>query len=321
MHKLTAGLVALATALGLAAAAGAGDGGAWSWAFPGPAGKPSPPKPPNARVRLAGSRLSFTRAQLGDLYHAVDWRPDSHPPAPLIVRQGHAPAAMACGYCHLPAGEGRPENAALAGLPAAYIEQQLADIRTGARQEANPAFKPAQLMTAVARAASPAEAKAAAAYFAGLRFTSRVKVVEAAMIPAVADDGYVWRRLPGPGRVPLGQRIIEGPSDFERFELRDARTDYFAYVPPGAIARGSALASSGGQGRTQVCSGCHGEHLKGALGPPLAGRSPSYIVRQLYAFQTGARHGAGGAAMTTVAAKLTPAEMIDLAAYAAALRP
>ena len=41
-----------------------------------------------------------------------------------------------------------------------------------------------------------------------------------------------------------------------------------------------------------MCATCHGQGLKG-LGnvPPLAGRSPTYTVRQLYDFQSGARAG------------------------------
>ena len=35
--------------------------------------------------------------------------------------------------------------------------------------------------------------------------------------------------------------------------------------------------------------------------PPLAGRSPTYLMRQLLAFQTGERAGAAAAAMQAVA--------------------
>ena len=40
---------------------------------------------------------------------------------------------------------------------------------------------------------------------------------------------------------------------------------------------------TGGNGRTIRCSICHGPDLKGLGGiPPIAGRSPSYLMRQLY---------------------------------------
>ncbi len=56
-------------------------------------------------------------------------------------------------------------------------------------------------------------------------------------------------------------------------------------------------------------------------GPPLAGRFPGYLFRQLYGFQSGARAEDGAQVMSTVAARLTRSDMIDLAAYAAALDP
>ena len=48
----------------------------------------------------------------------------------------------------------------------------------------------------------------------------------------------------------------------------------------------------------QSCGACHGPDLKG-LGavPGIAGRSPSYIVRQLYDFKHGTRAGADSAQM------------------------
>ena len=45
----------------------------------------------------------------------------------------------------------------LAGLPAAYIVQQMADYRSGARRTAVPERLPAKLMIAVSQAVTPAE--------------------------------------------------------------------------------------------------------------------------------------------------------------------
>jgi cytochrome c553 len=55
--------------------------------------------------------------------------------------------------------------------------------------------------------------------------------------------------------------------------------------------------------------------------PPLAGRSPSYLLRQLLAFNTGTRSSAAGAPMRAVATTLTLADMIAAAAYAGTLTP
>ena len=71
-----------------------------------------------------------------------------------------------------------------------------------------------------------------------------------------------------------------------------------------------------------MCETCHGKDLKG-LGdvPPLAGRSPSYTVRQLYDYQSGARAGLLNARMKEIVAKLTVDDMVSIAAYPAARPP
>ena len=54
---------------------------------------------------------------------------------------------------------------------------------------------------------------------------------------------------------------------------------------------------------------------------PLAGRSPSYTVRQLYDFQSGARAGLLSAQMKESVAKLTIDDMVSIAAYTASRAP
>ena len=102
----------------------------------------------------------------------------------------------------------------------------------------------------------------------------------------------MFLRLEGAGIEPIGQRIIETPEDAERTEvLRDPRGGFIAYVPVGSIKKGEALVATGG-GKTTRCAVCHGADLRG-LGPVpgIAGRSPSYTVRQLYDMQQGTRNG------------------------------
>jgi cytochrome c553 len=55
--------------------------------------------------------------------------------------------------------------------------------------------------------------------------------------------------------------------------------------------------------------------------PGIAGRSPSYIVRQLYDFKHGARGGNGSELMKPVVEALSVDNMLALAAYAASLPP
>ena len=79
------------------------------------------------------STAAFTLTQARDLFFALDWHPSDHPPLPDIVAYGRKPDVMACGVCHRADGPGGPENASLAGLPAQYITQQMADFKSGAR--------------------------------------------------------------------------------------------------------------------------------------------------------------------------------------------
>jgi cytochrome c553 len=75
-----------------------------------------------------------------------------------------------------------------------------------------------------------------------------------------------------------------------------------------------------GAGKTIQCTICHGQDLNGlGLVPGIAGRSPSYFVRQMYDLREGARVGVSAALMKPVVANLTVEDMLDLAAYVASL--
>jgi cytochrome c553 len=92
-------------------------------------------------------------------------------------------------------------------------------------------------------------------------------------------------------------------------------------VPVGSIARGKALASTA-VGERQPCAACQGETPRGTeIAPPLAGRSPSYLYRQLYDIQAGARSGPSVEQMKREVAALTPGEMRDLVAFIASQAP
>jgi cytochrome c553 len=161
------------------------------------------------------------------------------------------------------------------------------------------------------------EVKAAAEYFSSMKWTPWIRVVEAATVPKTRISGNVFFPVPGGGTEPIGRRIIESPEDTERFELRDPRSGFVAYVPTGSLKAGATLVASGG-GKTTPCSVCHGVDLNG-IGPVpgIAGRSPSYLVRQLWDFQQGTRKGAWAPLMKPVVENLTPDDMLAIAAYAA----
>jgi cytochrome c553 len=89
----------------------------------------------------------------------------------------------------------------------------------------------------------------------------------------------------------------------------------------GSVERGRRLATTG-DGRTLACAGCHGPGLRGVGEvPPIAGRSPTYLMRQLVAFRTGARDTPAAGPMRTVVAQLDVDEMIALAAYVGSVQP
>jgi|HubBroStandDraft_6_1064221.scaffolds.fasta_scaffold416295_1 cytochrome c553 len=297
--------------------------GEFAFAYPFLDPSVKPPPDDGTQRTLLGSNASFTRTQLFDLFNAYDWFPNDHPPMPEVVKHGRPPEVRACGMCHLPNGQGRPENATLAGLPAAYIVEQMAEFKSGHRRSSVPSAGPQIRMLATAMAATDEEVRSAAAYFSELTYRPWIRVVETETVPKTeVIFGSLWAPTPGPAMEPLGRRIVEIPEDLERTELRDPRSGFVAYVPMGSIERGEKLVTTGDDGKTLPCSSCHAPDLKGfETVPPIAGRSTSYIVRQLHDIQTGTRAGAGVDVMKQVVAKLTPDDMIAIAAYLASRAP
>jgi len=291
------------------------------WAYPvNPPGlKPVPDE--GALKHVPNSAASYTLTQIRDLFNPPDWHPDNHPSMPGVVARGNKPGQFACGYCHLPNGLGRPENSSLAGLPAVYIAQQVADFRSGVRKSSEPASLPINLMIALAKLVSEDDARIAAEYFASLKPAPWIRVVETETVPKTKVGGWMLIEDESGVREPIGQRIIEMPENLERTELRDSASGFIAYVPVGSILRGEALITTGA-GKTTPCAICHGAELKG-LGPvpALAGRSPSYIVRQLYDIRHGVRDGQWAVLMKSVVAALNDEDMVAIAAYAASLAP
>lgn len=293
----------------------------WAYAV-NPPDNPAARPADNTPRHVPGSVAAFTRAQVTDLFNAPDWHPDHHATMPDIVAQGRKPGVFACGYCHLPNGQGRPENAAIAGLPADYILQQIADFRSGRRRSSEPKHLPTVFMTGVATNANEQEVQSAAGYFSRLTPQPWIRVVETSTVPKTQVSGWMLVSSGAAGFEPIGERIIETPENLERTELRDDTSGFVAYVPVGSIRLGESLVKTGGSGKTIQCSICHGPDLKG-LGnvPSIAGRSPSYVVRQLFDIQHGTRAGVAAELMKAPVARLTLADMVSIAAYTASLRP
>jgi len=314
----------------------------WAYGYmkPPAAGESAPPCPAGARPfpdcaypvtptaddgvkrKLPGSGNSFTRNEAYFDYGPADWYPEDHPAMPDIVAKGkQADGVRACVLCHYPNGQGKMENGGVAGLPAAYIRQQLADFKSGARRSADPRKANTNEMAQIASKLTDDEAKAASDYFASMPWRKWVRVVESDQAPRVrATSNGLFLPIAGAPQEPLGQRIIEMPEQPESTELaRDPRAGFVAYVPVGSIAKGEALVATGGDGRTARCTICHGADLKGtATAPGIAGRSASYIVRQLYDMQQGTRQTK---TMKAAVAKLTSEDMVNITAYVSSREP
>lgn len=298
----------------------AADPPAWAYPINPPEDRPAPDD--GTPKQVPGSSKALTRKQVLDPFNIPDWHPDRHPAMPGIVEHGRKPVLRACGYCHLPNAQGRPENASLAGLPASYVEQQVRDIKNGTRRSSQPGMVPPGMMLMVAENASDDEVKEAAEYFSSLELKPWIKVVETEKVPKTRVLGSMLVVTDGGGTEPIGRRIIETPLNLRQTELRDDASGFIAYVPVGSIQKGEALVTTGGAGKTTPCGICHGPELRG-LGPVprLAGRSPSYLFRQLFDIQQGNRHGEWSALMKAPVVHLSEDDMLNIAAYISSLSP
>jgi cytochrome c553 len=288
--------------------------------FPDCAYPSGPTLEDGTKLQLPGALYKFTRSEAYYDYGPADWYPGDHPLMPEIVAKGKQSVGIrACALCHFPNGQGKMENGGVAGLPASYILQQLRQFKMGTRHSADPRKANTNEMAQIARLLTEEETNAVADYFSSMKWRLWVKVIEAAEAPPVRSttNGLF---LPVPGLpAPLGGRIIEIPENPERTDvMRDPHSGFIAYVPPGSIAKGEALAKSGG-GKTKQCSACHGTGLKGTnTVPGIAGRTASYLMRQLWDFSQGTRQSA---VMAPIVARLGLDDMTNVVAYVASLAP
>ena len=286
--------------------------------------------------RVEGSGASYSRVDIRDGSNVIDWFPGDHPPMPDIIKHGPVRSGKekrGCGSCHLPNGKGRPENAQPGGLPATYIVRQLNDFRNGLRYTADPRKPNTNTMIKLAKAMTDEEVREAAEYFAAIKWTEPwVRVVETDLVPKTRIQGNLFIATEKARTEPIAGRIIEVPEDEEQSEVaRNPRSGFVAYVPVGSLKKGKDLVTTGGmrivddkivQGKTTACGTCHGIDLLGVADvPPIAGRSPSYIVRQIYDMQRGTRNGASAQLMKLAIASLTTEDIVAIAAYVASVPP
>jgi cytochrome c553 len=286
------------------------------WAYP----VTPPPKALDAvkPVTLPGSDKSYTQTQIDDGFNPPDWYPQDHASMPDVVAHGRRETnARACALCHLTTGGGHPESAGISGLPVGYFIRQLSEFKSGARKGPR-----ATSMVPIAKGLNEEDFRAAAAYYQAIKPPVWYKVVEGDTVPkSYLGNGAMRFPDSGGGTEPLGSRIIELPQNDLSAESRDPRTGFVAYVPAGSIRKGEEIVTTGAS-KTVACAICHGADLKG-LGevPPITGRSPIYVYRQLNDIKIGARAGTWTPLMKGVVDRLEEADMIAIAAYLASKEP
>ena len=351
-QKVVLGLGCVALGAGAVRATG-GPEPLWAYGYltqPAPdakAGSQTPPptsrnlrttEAPEEQTRprhVEGSRASYSKVDIRDGGNVADWFPGDHPPMSNVMARGPAKlgkTSWGCAYCHLPTGKGRPENAPVAGQPVAYFLRQLEDFRNDARTSADPRKPNTPLMAGLAKSMSDEEMKEAAEYFGAMKWTPWTRVVETDLVPKTKIVGNLFLATERERTEPIAGRIIEVPENEEQSEgLRNPRSGFIAYVPVGSIKKGENLVTTGGlsvvegktvPGRTIACAACHGPDLMGLVDVPgIAGRSPSYLVRQMYDLQRGTRRGRSAPLMQPVVANLTAEDMVAIAAYVTSLVP
>jgi cytochrome c553 len=320
----------------------------WAYGFTTvrqPGEEAAPQNPPTRRLRpnepadeqtrpraVAGSAASYSLLDIRDNANVIDWFPGDHAvPMPDIVKFG--PAGLGdrkwgCGSCHLPNGMGRPENAPPGGLPVGYFLHQLQDFRNGLRRTADPRKPNTNTMIALAKGMSDDEMRQVAEYFSRIQYVGRVRVVETDLVPKTRVVNNLFLPTSEERTEPIGGRIIEAPEDESQTEtLRNPHVGFVAYVPPGSLETGKDLVTTGGmrvvgntivQGRTTSCLTCHGLDLMGVADvPPIAGRSASYIARQMWDIQQGTRNGEAVQLMKMAIARLSSDDITAIAAYVA----
>ena len=323
----------------------------WAYGFdrpPLPDEKARPQAPPNRNLRpdqdpneqtmprhLEGSNAAYSLVDVRDGQNVIDWFPKDHPLMPNVIQ--HGPASLGastrgCGSCHLPNGKGRPENAGVAGLPVPYIMKQIQDFRAGKRRSADPRKPNTNTMVELAKALSDEELHTAAEYFGSIKWSPWIRVVESDLVPKTRIAGNLFLPLEQTRTEAIDGRIIEMPENEEQAETyRNPHSGFVAYVPPGSLAKGKDLVTTGGariigsefiRGKTTPCITCHGPDLMGVADiPPIAGRSPSYMVRQMWDMQQGARNSEAAQLMKLVVANLTKEDFVAIAAYVASQKP
>jgi cytochrome c553 len=294
-------LLGLLTLAFLPVAAFAADNGL-QWAYP----VEPPPGAPNADAAPPGKKVN--QYLLFGSYTGL-------PAMPKAVTTGKP---LPCMQCHLANGGSHPESAAISGLSANYIIEQVHAFRDGMRADVRTGR-----MVQVAKTISEADLKAAADYYAAIgpdrqRWLKTVVGNEVPKGPAPFGGGGFRYHAPEGGMEPLPVgRVVETAEDDDLVRARDQIDGGFVqYVNAEDMALGEKIAADG------KCGTCHGPDFKGKGDVPrLAGQHSVYLIRQLKDMQTGARTDKKVAVMKPITDHLSDREMVAVSAYLASKIP
>ena len=245
---------------------------------------------------------------------------------PRVVAHGQAVGPNPCATCHLFNGAGSLGVPDLAGLPAAYMIEQIGQFRSGRRHSS-------EEMMAVAKGLGDAEFARACAYYAKPpRAWRRCNVVETARVPLTQPDRYGMLTVLSGGRTEphrrpdhrgcrrLGHAVFPGGSgcgdDAGRaFRRRRVRAEGRRCTRHGSGAqrgRGRPILRALPRDAFAWRRPCAG---------PLAGRSAACLARAMEDIRTGARGGRTVAPMRPIARGLSATDVRNVAAYLASLKP
>ena len=124
-------------------------------------------------------------------------------------------------------------------------------------------------------------------------------MVETNLVPKTRISGNLFLPITKERIEPIAGAIIEAPENEEQAVVLQPALGVRRYVPVGSVKKGEDLVMTGGmrvvhdtivQGKTTACTHMPRVGFDGRRDvPPIAGRSPSYLVRQLFDMRQGAR--------------------------------
>jgi cytochrome c553 len=301
MRKLFGVLMLMLVPVMLIPVAGYAADNGLGWAYPvePPPGNNADAAPPSRPVNQALIAATYTGL----------------PRMPEVVAKGKP---LPCMQCHLANGGSHPESAAISGLTANYIIEQVHAFRDGDRVDVRTGR-----MVLASKAISEKELKEAAEYFAAIgperqKWIKTVVSNDVPKGPAPFGGGGFRYHAPDGGTEPLpAGMVVETAENDDLVRARDQIDGGFVqYVRADDLALGEKVATAG------ACGTCHGADYKGVGDVPrLAGQHSLYLIRQLKDMQTGARKDKNVALMKPAVANLSDREIVAVAAYLASKSP